>query len=164
MTISLTVSKMMSKMPHVSFGRISQHYESIPEPVAEYYAESVRTRSVSGNSFAVNVRRALEAICDDRTIPDGNLNNWLRSLAFKEELPPLLLQLTDVVRSVSNLGSHAKARNVSHEECRLLDRLFKLIVDYPYVIPSELASYRLTLKQEAPSDLENREKPEPRLQ
>lgn len=54
---------------------------SIPDAVAVNYREAKRVQKVSPNAFAVLMRRALEALGDDRMAPQGTLHKRLRFLA-----------------------------------------------------------------------------------
>ncbi|MBM4053348.1 MAG: DUF4145 domain-containing protein [Planctomycetes bacterium] len=79
---------------------------SIPEIVASNYRESKRVQKVSPNAFAVLIRRSLEALCDDRGVAQGTLHARLKSLAEKGEIPPVLVEVTDVLRTLGNSGAH----------------------------------------------------------
>src|SRR5262249_16787609 len=59
--------------------------KSIPQIVAANFLESKRVQKVSPNAFAVLMRRALEALCDDRNVPPGSLHTRLKQLADNGE-------------------------------------------------------------------------------
>ena len=76
--------------------------ESIPEIVASNYRESKRVQRMEPNAFAVLIRRAPEALCDDRNIAPGTLHVRLAKLAETGEIPPVLVEITSVLRTLGN--------------------------------------------------------------
>jgi hypothetical protein len=63
----------------------SLHY-AVPGIVRECYEEASKVRVISPSAYAVLLRRALEAICDDRQVAKGNLQKRLGELAKKGEI------------------------------------------------------------------------------
>ena len=80
--------------------------ESVPSAVANNYREAKAVQNVSPNAFAVLIRRALEAMCDDRGVPTGRLQQRLEQLAKRGEIPPILAEITSVLRTLGNSGAH----------------------------------------------------------
>jgi hypothetical protein len=120
-------------------------HDAVPEAVRGYYEEAVLVRKSSLNSYATNIRRALEAICADRGIDNGiPLGKRLQMLAFRDELAPRLNDMTILLKKVGNIGAHAD-RKVTSDEARLIDKVFKLIVDYFYNIPNEIKQLQQAL-------------------
>src|SRR3989442_5569893 len=87
--------------------------EGLPESVRTCYLEALRIKPVSPNAFAVQIRRALEAMCDDQGAARGPLAKRLKDLSFRREIPPKLVQITDVVRVLWNAGAHDYETNLS---------------------------------------------------
>src|SRR5882724_9074915 len=54
--------------------------DSVPEPIRDVYAEAARIKRLAPLGFTILIRKALEAICDDRKIPAGVLNARLKKL------------------------------------------------------------------------------------
>ena len=112
--------------------------DGVPERVRELHDEAQRVRARSTASFAVNVRRALEAIATERGYAVGPLHQRLQQMAFKGVLPPVLAEASGLLRVVGNKGAHAED-DVSADEAEQLDRFFRLLLDYLYIVPAELA-------------------------
>lgn len=123
---------------------VSVSSEAVPDPVRECYDEAVAVRQKSLNLFATGLRRSLEAICEDRRIPKAPLSHRLQTLAFSNELAPRLLEITDVLRFVGNVGSH-NDRNVTQAEAKVIDKCFRLLVEYLYEIPEQIRQLKRTL-------------------
>lgn len=115
--------------------------EAVPQHIRECYDEAVGVRGKSLNAFAITIRRALEAICNDKAIPKGNLSNRLQTLSFNVELMPQFKQMTDVLRSIGNIGAHAD-RNVTKAEAEIVDRFFRLLIEYFYDVPQRMAELK----------------------
>ena len=91
----------------------SRLHESVPNSVAFNFEEAKRIQNISPNGFAVLVHRALEAMCDDRGVPAGTLAKRLAVLAGKGEIPPVLAEMTSVLRSIGNSGAHNTTQKVT---------------------------------------------------
>ncbi|MBA7532362.1 hypothetical protein ES705_24588 [subsurface metagenome] len=122
-------------------------HRSVPDIVSACYAEAVRTKRTAPNAFAVQIRRALEAMCDERGATAGSLQRRLQSLAERSEIPAVLSEMTDVLRILGNIGAHAGEQSVHSEHVDAIDDFFRAIVEYVYVAPSKFREFRDTLEQ-----------------
>jgi hypothetical protein len=116
--------------------------KSIPEIVATNYRESKRVQKVSPNAFAVLMRRALEALCDERKVPSGSLHTRLKHLADKGEIPPVLIKITSVLRTLGNSGAHNTEQKVTVPMTWQMAKFFRTLVEYVYVAPARLAEFQ----------------------
>ena len=62
-------------------------HKSVPEVIRDIYDEAFRIKEIAPNAFAVQIRRALEALCEDRGAKDGVLQKRLNDLVAKGEIP-----------------------------------------------------------------------------
>ena len=99
------------------------------------------------NAFAVQIRRALEALCEDRGAKNGTLQNMLNELSTKGEIPSTLIEATDLLRLIGNIGAHASEDSVKPWQVRTLDEFFRAIVEYVYIAPSKIKEFREGLKK-----------------
>lgn len=121
--------------------------KSVPDRVAHIYAEAVRVKHISPNSFAVQIRRALEALCQDRDVTTGVLANKLKVLNERGEIPNNLSEATDILRLVGNLGAHADEIDVHPLQAMAIDDFFKAIIDYVYVSPARIERFNEMLQK-----------------
>jgi hypothetical protein len=119
---------------------------AVPAPVAGIYAEAAVVKRVSPNSFAVQIRRALEAVCADRGASGHSLHGMLAELGRRGDLPPVLGEMTDVLRLLGNVGAHASDRTVRPSQVDALDEFFRAVVEYVYIAPEKLRRFREKLK------------------
>jgi len=126
--------------------------ESIPESVAKNYRESKRVQKVSPNAFAVLIRRALEALCDDRNVPHGKLHARLSHLAKNGEIPPVLIEITSVLRTLGNSGAHNTDQDVTVPMTWKMDKFFRTLVEYVYVAPTRLKEFRKSIEKDVKAE------------
>lgn len=117
-------------------------HQSVPKAIAECYVEAARIKNLAPNAFAVQIRRALEALCDDRSAKKGALQLRLQDLVSRGEIPPVLAEMTDVLRLLGNIGAHAADQSIKPGHVLAIDDFFRVIIEYVYVAPSKLKEFR----------------------
>lgn len=116
--------------------------KAVPKRISDCYVEAARIRNLAPNAFAVQIRRGLEAICDDRGALKGPLQVRLKHLAERGEMPPVLAEMTDVLRLLGNMGAHSASQSVKAGHVREIDEFFRAIVEYIYVAPNKVKEFR----------------------
>ena len=86
----------------------------------------------------------MEAICDDRKARAAPLGKRLKELAERGEIPPVLAEMSDVLRTVGNSAAHA-LQPVTQPMTWAIDEFFRRVVEYVYVAPSQLAKFKQEL-------------------
>jgi hypothetical protein len=125
---------------------------SVPIAVRDIYREAVAVKQNAPNAYAIMIRKGLEAICDDRSAPSGNLANRLSYLVDKGEMPPVLAELTNVLRLVGNTAAHGSSQTITTPMTWAIDDFFRVVIEYVYVAPSKLSEFKKRLaaiKQDA---------------
>lgn len=120
----------------------------VPELIREIYKEAKVIKNLAPNAFAVQIRRALEALCDDRGAKKGNLFDRLNELAKNQEIPPVLSEMSDVIRLIGNIGAHASQQNVKPGHVRVIDEFFKAIIEYVYVAPRKIKQLKELIEKD----------------
>lgn len=115
---------------------------SVPQRIANVYEEASRIKEIAPNAFAVQIRRALEAVCEDRGVEKGTLQKKLNKLAKSGEIPPLLAEASEVLRLLGNIGAHGTEESVHPLLATAIDDFFRAIVEYTYVAPSKLKDFK----------------------
>jgi hypothetical protein len=93
------------------------------------------------------LRRALEAICDDKGIKPGSLKFRLDQLVSNGDIPPVLAEMTLVLRTLGNAGAHDADARISVYTTWALNDFFKAIVEYVYIAPNKLVRFKAKLHQ-----------------
>ena len=117
-------------------------HQSVPSSIRAVYDEASRILALAPNAFAVQIGRALEALCDDRDAEGDTLDLQLRDLAKKHEIPFIYAELAHTLRLLRNRGAHSGNEGVHQLEVYQLDEFFRVLVEYVYVAPSKLAAFR----------------------
>jgi hypothetical protein len=120
---------------------------SVPDTVRACYAEAGRIQNAAPNAYAVMIRRALEALCDDRGAIKGSLIRRLANLVSKGEIPPTLAEMTTVLRLLGNVGAHDTSQSVTVPQTWSMDEFFRAVIEYVYVAPSRLAKFKSELEK-----------------
>jgi hypothetical protein len=63
-------------------------------------------------------------------------------LSSRGIFPGYFAEITDLMRHVGNLGSHASDKDVDFWDAELLDDFFRSIVEYVYIAPSKIQRLR----------------------
>lgn len=122
--------------------KVGSLHEAVPKRVLQIYQEAHAIRNVAPNAFAVQIRRSLEALCDDRGAKPGTLSKRLDELVARGELPPVLGEMTGVLRLLGNIGAHAASADVHLGQVPALDDFFRAVVEYVYVAPAKVKAFR----------------------
>jgi hypothetical protein len=120
-------------------------HHSVPDAVQRIYEEAMRIRQHAPNAYATQIRRALEALCEDRGMPKGTLHQRLQALSATGALPPLLSEMTDVLRILGNMGAHESTQQVRSWHVAAIEEFFKAVIEYIYVAPYKLDEFRQQL-------------------
>ena len=121
--------------------------DSVPARVRGIYAEADRIKAFAPNAFANQVRRALEAVCQDRAAAGGTLAKNLNTLASRGEIPPTLADMTNILRHLGNIGSHAGDEEIDPEYVDVIDDFFRAVVEYVYIAPKRVQEVRDRLER-----------------
>ena len=116
-------------------------HHSVPASIKDCYVAALRNYR-EHNVFAGQIRKALEAICDERNILAGNLQYRLSELASQYGLPPIMIEILNDLRALGNTGTHVGAHGVPQRFNLWIDDLFRSVIHYLYITPSTLSALR----------------------
>jgi len=104
----------------------------LPSQIQRAYEISLKVRVIDANAYAVLLGRILEMVCEDRKATGKDLNNKLKDLAAKGEIPEKLVGVADNLRHLRNVGAHFSFGELTREEIPILDDLCRAILEYVY--------------------------------
>ena len=128
-------------------GKALSHH--VPEAIKVIYQKASRV-SHEPDSFAVQIRRALEAICKDQGQPGKNLGDDLARLSKAGVFPPLVAEISQEIRVIGNAGAHVKSEAVEADQVLAIDGFFHTVIEYVYDAPALLKEYRERLRPDLP--------------
>ena len=146
-----------NSIPEVSHGRFdlkkyelvwprpSELNDCVPISVRKIYAEAALIKTRAPNAFANQIRRSLEAVCKDRGASCKTLAQNLKDLALRGEIPQILSEITDVLRQLGNIGSHARDDDISPQYVDAIDEFFRAIIEYVYIAPHKVSEFKARL-------------------
>lgn len=67
---------------------------------------------------------------------------WRGRLAFKNGIPPVLVEMSEAVRVLGNIGAHDHEHEVSAYDAAVIDGFFKSIIEYVYEAPKRMQDFR----------------------
>lgn len=108
---------------------------SIPNQVEHIYTEALRIKHIAPNAFAVQIRRALEAVCVDQGAPSGPLYKKLKWLSDQNKIPYALAEMGEILRLLGNIGAHPDFLSVHPSLVSILDDFFQVITAHLYDDP-----------------------------
>lgn len=121
--------------------------KTVPKEISRIYDEAIRIKHIAPNAFAVQIRRALEALCKDRGTKHRTLDDQLEELAERGEIPKTLSEASDIVRLIGNVGAHASSIEVHPLQATAIDNFFKAIVEYVYISPARIREFKERMNQ-----------------
>ncbi len=120
-------------------------HDCVPPLVRKIYAEAAVIKTRAPNAFANQIRRSLEAVCKDRGAASKTLAQNLTDLAQRGEIPQTLTEITDVLRQLGNVGSHAGDDDIAPEYVDVIDDFFRAIIEYVYIAPHKVSQFKARL-------------------
>jgi hypothetical protein len=112
---------------------------STPELVRGFYDIAIQVRPISNELYAVQLRKTLEAICENlgapRHLPSGEtvkLWDQINKLGKQNVLGEFISKVAHELRAITNSGAHYSKEEVREGDIRKLELLLALITNYIY--------------------------------
>jgi hypothetical protein len=112
---------------------------STPELVRSSYEIGTRVRPISKDLYALQLRKTLEAVCQDRGASDrlasgkrAMLWQQIDELEKQNVVGEFISKAAHELKDISNTGAHYSERAVSDGDVRKLENLLALITNYVY--------------------------------
>jgi hypothetical protein len=106
-------------------------HKSIPPNIIGSYSDALRVKDVP-NAFAVQIGRALEQLCNECEITEGDLHERLPRLPLPVELKTEFDTITEAPRYLRNEGAHIIGDGVKQEYVPVIEEFFVALLDYIY--------------------------------
>jgi len=125
---------------------------ALPKNIRDAYDRALKVKKIDPGFYAVGVRRMLEAVCDDRGVPTGDLFNRLTALAQSAAIPTMLAEQAQELRNLGNLGAHEKDIDVEEADVPVIEDFAEAVLEYLYRAPAKLTALRASLDQRKTGD------------
>lgn len=107
----------------------------LPRTIERAYQAALRVRQIDPNAYGVLAGRLLDLVCEDRHASGDTLDQRLKSLADKGDIPTKLVSVAAGLRKLRNVGAHANLGELTEAELPVLDDLTRAILEYVYSAP-----------------------------
>ena len=131
--------------PALAYPEKGELHKAVPDAIRAIYDEAFVIKPKAPRGYAMLIRSAIEAVCDDKGIPKGNLQQRLKKLADDGIVPPALAKMTDVLRTLGNSAAHDSVSTVTTPMTWAIDEFFRAVVEYVYVAPAKLEAFDAAL-------------------
>lgn len=121
----------------------------VPERVRKIYEEAISIKSKSPSSFVVQIRRALEAVANERKVPSSSLYNQIEWMIKNGLLPDTFGKMIQITRILGNLGAHDAEKDVELKDTEVVDEFFRAAVEYIYIAPAKVERVAGLMKVDA---------------
>jgi hypothetical protein len=119
----------------------------LPERVKTRLDEALRVRKISPDLYAVQIRRTLEAIANDKEAVGENLFQKLDDLAAKGVIPETLANIAHELRELGNLGAHDAEISVEPADVPVIEGLLDALLEHLYLAPAKLEAVKNLMDQ-----------------
>lgn len=117
------------------YPRNEKALRGLPPKIYAAYEAAQRVRNIEANAYAVLLGRVLDAVCADRQASGSTLDQKLKHLAEKGEIPDNLVKVAAGIRRLRNIGAHADLGHLTAGDLPVLDELTRAILEYVYSAP-----------------------------
>ncbi|MGP4069745.1 DUF4145 domain-containing protein [Halobacillus sp. B29] len=114
----------------------------LPTTVKNAYDSALRVRNIDNTMCMVGLRRALEKMCKDKGATKGQLHQKINELQQKNILPPLMGDISSVLKDIGNMAAHADEVEFEKRMVNSMFRFTNKILEYVYLLPNELKRAR----------------------
>lgn len=107
----------------------------LPSKIEAAFRAAIKVKPIDANAFGVLIGRVFEFVCADRSATGRTLNDKLKDLSTRGEIPAKLVEVADKLRGFRNVGAHAELGELTAEEVPIVEDLCRALLDYIYTAP-----------------------------
>lgn len=119
----------------------------LPSGVKSAYESAFRVKNIDNTTCVMALRRTLEMLCKDKGAVNGQLHQKLNQLKQKGILPPLMGDISKVIKDFGNMAAHGDQITFDRNMVNSMFRFTNKLLEYVYILPNEI--------QRAKYDLDN---------
>jgi hypothetical protein len=111
---------------------------SLPANVKSAYESAIKVKNIDNTICVMALRRTLEMVCKDKGAVSGQLHHKLNQLQQKGILPPLMGDISKIIKDFGNMAAHGD--QVKFDK-RIVESMFNFtnkILEYVYILPREM--------------------------
>ncbi|ARD47105.1 DUF4145 domain-containing protein [Sporosarcina sp. P33] len=120
---------------------------ALPKNVRGAYESALRVQNIDEASCVITLRRTLEMVCKDKGATTGQLHQKLNHLQQTGVLPPLMGDISKVIKDIGNMAAHGDQVTFNKYMVESLFRFTNKILEYVYILPKEMKRIKFELEQ-----------------
>ena len=120
---------------------------ALPKTVRGAYESASRVQNIDEASCVITLRRTLEMVCKDKGATNGQLHQKLNQLQQNGILPPLMGDISKVIKDIGNMAAHGDEVAFDKYMVESLFRFTNKILEYVYILPKEMKKIKFELEQ-----------------
>lgn len=122
----------------ILYPAFSTNENYIPNEVKDAFDAALKVRNLDGAVCVLALRRGLEKMCKDKGANGKDLFEKLKNLQDKKILPPIMKDLSYILRKEGNSAAHADNVEFDEETVRQMIEFTRTILDYVYTLPEKI--------------------------
>jgi hypothetical protein len=123
---------------------------ALPKAVRGAYESALRVQNIDEVSCVITLRRTLEMVCKDKGATKGSLYDKLKNLQKEGVLPPLMGDLSKVIKDIGNMAAHGDEVTFDKYMVERIFRFTNKILEYVYILPKEMKRIKQELEEMTP--------------
>ncbi|MFB4326380.1 DUF4145 domain-containing protein [Priestia sp. BR_2] len=139
------------------------HYEklnlhSLPSNVRSAYESAVKVKNIDNTTCIMALRRTLEMLCKDKGAVKGQLHQKLNQLKQGGILPPLMGDISKVIKDFGNMAAHGDQITFDTYMVESMFRFTNKLLEYVYILPREIKRAKFDLEDFTMTDDDSSQK------
>lgn len=119
----------------------------LPDNIKSAYESALRVKNIDNTMCVMGLRRALEMMCKDNGAVKGALHQKLNQLQQEGILPPLMGDISKVIKDFGNMAAHGDQVEFDKKLVESMFRFTNKILEYVYILPKEMKRARLDIEK-----------------
>ncbi|MGG3663611.1 DUF4145 domain-containing protein [Bacillus gobiensis] len=120
---------------------------ALPRNIKSAYESAFKVKNIDNTVCVMALRRTLEMVCKDKGAIKGQLHQKLNQLQQQGILPPLMGDISKVIKEFGNMAAHGDQVNFDKYMVNSLFRFTNKILEYVYILPREMKRARQELEE-----------------
>jgi hypothetical protein len=138
---------------HLCYPKPPRLGEGIPKAISALFEEALKIENLSPEAFVMLIRKVLEHICKDQKAKGKNLKEQIQSLGRQGIIPSTLLQMSEVLRLIGNIGAHDVTYKIDFLETQEIKNFIIVILEYVYILPAKVNKLNESIERKKESKL-----------
>ncbi len=119
----------------------------LPENISKAYASARKVKDSDNIICLMALRRTLEMVCKDNGATKGQLHHKLNELKQREVLPPLIGDISTLIKDVGNMAAHGDDVEFDNLLASNMFSLTNRILEYVYILPHDIERTRSEMEK-----------------